>query len=420
MSEKRCHIVLVPGFAGFDMLGQLEYYAGVTPRFRDWQARDSGAALHYFDNFPTAAVNTRAMRLRNYLAKRVLRGEFAASDRIALVGHSTGGLDIRSLIWTLAKNSEPAERAAYSFDGVPQTSKWLIDPRQLLRMIDRVVFLSVPQWGTNIADAVKEHDLVRKVVVDVLRAIVAGSQAPLLDGIEDCVATCIAGHAEPDVLFAIRDSLSEAAPACGGKGERGAAAQEAASELCLWLRHMASDFAAIEDLTTWRRGCRCRTEHDSPAHFGFETRDQERAIWRRHRIRTRSFATISPHPEQAGTDLAYRICYCACANGAFHYPGPGDIPQPKEFIGRQRGRIQISDSDNDGIVNTASMLWPDLEGTVLVEGDHMDIVGHHDPVRADQHTGRKYQAYDLLVSKSGFHESRFARVWDEVFDFALS
>jgi hypothetical protein len=27
----RMHVILIPGFAGFDVLGQLEYYAGVTP-----------------------------------------------------------------------------------------------------------------------------------------------------------------------------------------------------------------------------------------------------------------------------------------------------------------------------------------------------------------------------------------------------
>ena len=92
--------MLVPGFAGFDALGQLEYYAGVTPQFRAW--KKSGAnpraphtVLHYFDNFPTAAVATRARRLRDYLAKRVARGEFLDGDKLALVGHSTGGLDIQ-------------------------------------------------------------------------------------------------------------------------------------------------------------------------------------------------------------------------------------------------------------------------------------------------------------------------------------
>jgi hypothetical protein len=60
--------------------------------------------------------------------------------------------------------------------------------------------------------------------VDGLRAVVVGSQLPLLDALEDYAATCVANHGRPDLLFAIRDSLSEATPACGGKGERGAAA----------------------------------------------------------------------------------------------------------------------------------------------------------------------------------------------------
>src|SRR5271157_3128597 len=102
-TEGRVHIVLVPGFAGFDALGQLEYYAGVTPQFNKWKEvpanRKQHVVLHYFDNFPTAAVKTRATLLGEYLAKRVARGEFVTGDSLALVGHSTGGLDIRKLLW---------------------------------------------------------------------------------------------------------------------------------------------------------------------------------------------------------------------------------------------------------------------------------------------------------------------------------
>ncbi len=97
MGEASCrvHIVLVPGFGGFDALGQLEYYSGVTPLFRDWQDHRAAGAprvvLHYFDVLPTAGVATRATGLQAYLAKRVARGELAAGDIVALVGHSTGG-----------------------------------------------------------------------------------------------------------------------------------------------------------------------------------------------------------------------------------------------------------------------------------------------------------------------------------------
>jgi len=57
--NRRTHVILVPGFAGFDALGQLEYYACLTPPFRKWQEQHTDqvtAVLHYFDNFPTAAV----------------------------------------------------------------------------------------------------------------------------------------------------------------------------------------------------------------------------------------------------------------------------------------------------------------------------------------------------------------------------
>src|SRR4051794_6530785 len=101
------HIVLVPGSGGFDALGQIEYYAGLTPVFEAWATEAepgspaSRATLRYFQNVPTAAVKTRAAMLHDYLIKRVARREFQPGDRIALVGHSTGGLDIRQLLWNL-------------------------------------------------------------------------------------------------------------------------------------------------------------------------------------------------------------------------------------------------------------------------------------------------------------------------------
>ena len=103
-SNKRSHIVLIPGFAGFDALGQLEYYGGLTDLFKKWKRGNE--VFHYFDNLPTAAVATRARRLREYLAKRIARGEIFPGDDVTLVGHSTGGLDIRRLLRDLSMPRE--------------------------------------------------------------------------------------------------------------------------------------------------------------------------------------------------------------------------------------------------------------------------------------------------------------------------
>jgi triacylglycerol esterase/lipase EstA (alpha/beta hydrolase family) len=433
-ASPRHHIVLVPGFAGFDALGQLEYYAGVTPQFRKWLARGghSGTVLHYFDNFPTAAVATRARRLRNYLAKRILRGEFAPGDTLALVGHSTGGLDIRRLIWDLAD-----EQSQHLWlDGARDPD---FAPRKILHMIRRVVFLSVPQWGTNIADWVRAHALGRAVVVAKLRAAVESSQVPLLSRLQESVANLAVSMSGVDLLYAIQDALTEA-EACSRRDRlETALAQEAASALALWLRHIATDFSAIDDLSVRAPG----GDTTSPAHFDAQMRNREKQIWRSAGIRIQSYATLGKRPFRfdedaaaptwdllnpctypecmkdqmlsAGTDIVYRAGYRACAGGPFKNPGPKAQRVPKPLAAPKTPKIAVW--DNDGIVNTASMLWPDNGPILLVDADHMDIVGHYKRVAAPAGEGRSFEAYDLLKSDSGFTEGAFETVWNGVFDF---
>ena len=426
-STKRFHIVLVPGFAGFDALGQLEYYGGITPFF---QERPPGnQVLHYFDNFPTAAVVTRATRLRSYLAKRMARGEISAGDDVILVGHSTGGLDIRWLLWDLHHRKQP----------IPVDGGAKVEAARILERVRRVVFLSVPHWGTNIADWVRAHGVWRRAAVEELRAAVAGSDLLLLDRIESSLvggAACLTGA---ELFRAVQDALSEANEHNGKPSPvRTAEAQEAASQLGLYLRHMASDFGAIDDLTSRppRGG-----EPVSPGHFGVGDRKKELKLGQG--IEFRSYVTLGrrpfgfdpgepapawelakpwTYPEvtkdaglSAGTDIVYRTCYRACAGGPFQQPAlSGEVT--KRWKGAPQHPIEVW--DNDGIVNTLSMLWPEGEN-VLVPGDHMDIVGHYKPILAERGGGRKYRAYDLLKSESGFGDKIFKDVWKEIFAFCL-
>ena len=429
--DKRSHIVLVPGFAGFDALGQLEYYASVTPLFQEWEERN-GAVLHYFDNFPTAAVVTRAARLRKYLAKRIARGSILPDDEIILVGHSTGGLDIRQLVLDL---HEHRDRPVLVDGGVG------VDAGAILSHLRRVVFLSVPHWGTNIADWVRAHTVWREAVIADLRAGAAGSQVPLLDCLEDWVAGGAASFTGAGLFRAVQDSLREADARCGTPDDpgRSAEAHEAAAALCLYLRQMASDFRAIDDLTAVCPASGPR----SPAHFDGEERKKELRLWDGLRISVRSYVTIGrrafrfapgcaappwklanpctyPDFTEAAvpvgrTDIVYRTCYRACAGGPFGKPSQaGSITS--RLNGASKDPIELW--DNDGIVNTGSMLWPRGEN-VLVAADHMDIVGQYKPVPAKPGAGRTYQAYDLLKSDSGFEEDTFREVWMGIFEFCL-
>ncbi len=440
-SRGRVHIVLIPGFAGFDALGQLEYYAGVTPQFQLWRKSGDNSradvALHYFDNFPTAAVRTRAARLRNYLATRLARGEFVRGDSIALVGHSTGGLDIRCLLWELNKSPQQA----FPVDGAVDPEH-MVTPEDILKLVKRVVFLSVPQWGTNVADWVRSYKLGRQMVVENLRAGFAGSQMPIVDTLEEWIWNYASKTTRMGMVDAVRDVVSESETGSSRNPTVVATAQEAASEVELWLRHIATDFHAIDDLAV-------QGDAQSPARFGKKQRQEEEEIWKKAGIVTRSYATLGERPfrfkageaaprwdllnpltypettprtnPSPNTDVIYRIGYRACAGGPFAYRNGHTAPTAKPFFPAGQRPRNIEVWDNDGIVNTASMFWPNGKDTLLVHCDHLDIVGHYHDVRsADKDSRRRFQAYDLLKSDSGFNAAGFARVWNDVFDFCIS
>ena len=368
--------------------------------------------------------------MQGYLAKRIARGEILTSDDVILLGHSTGGLDIRWLLWDLHRRKEPIV-----VDGGAK-----VRPREILERMRRVVFLSVPHWGTNIADWVRAHTVLREVVVGELRAAVAASQLLLVDRIEQWVTSSAASLTGSGLFQAVQDALSEANEHNGRPGPaRIADAHEAASELGLYLRHMASDFRAIDDLASQPPP----GEPASPAHFDHDERAKEVRLWDDLRIEARSYVTLGSRPfrfdpdrpappwelakpciypeltkdaeQSAGTDFVYRTCYRACAGGPFKRPvGSGKVT--RHLGGSPQHSIELW--DNDGIVNTASMLWPRGEN-VLVPGDHMDIVGRYKPVEAIPGEGRNYQAYDLLKSESGFGDKIFKDVWKEIFAFCL-
>jgi len=449
----RVHVVLVPGFTGFDALGQIHYYAGVTPVFRDWQRSVSTAhvALHYFDNFPTAGVATRAERLGGYLATRFARGEFVQDrDAIALVGHSTGGLDIRRLVQDLADERHGAR--PIRVDGADQTAV-TVRREDLLGMVKRLVFLSVPQWGTNIADWVRTYPEGRKIALREILRLVKAARVPQLNDIERFFAHVGADVTRADLFCAMQDAVSEIdVSAFEGDPAPTAAALESAGELETWLSYMVSDFAAIDDLAARppdARSPRRRGSDDegraSPAHMKPDDRAKEIERWDIRGIQRRSYATWAKCPfgfrsgvavptwefakpstylpgllapsAGADTDIIFRSCYRACAGGPFKYP-PGMEPRATLFGSSESRQVELW--DNDGIVNTASMLWPDGPRTQLLNADHGDIIGHYRRLVAVEGSRRKYGAYDIFKSGSDFTEETFTHVWRDVFSFCAS
>ncbi len=463
-SPGRVHIVLVPGFGAFDAFGQIEYYAGTTNTYRRW-LNDAGSphravVLHYFDNLPTAGVSTRAAWLHSYLAKRIARGEIQDGDTIALVGHSTGGLDIRQMLFSPVQQPSDLDLdGGAAQDGLKATAIH-VEHGEILGKVSRVVFISVPQYGTNIADWVRGHALLRRAVIEGLyRGVQGASIPPLEKGISRLLDELAKLTKQPDMLKAAQDALNETNTSRADPVQR-ADAEKAGSQLRLWLQHMDHDFGVIDDLASFTTPPPNST---SPAHYSDRHREAEQAVWRKHDIRTRSFATIgrraftfdpgepakpldlhnpSTWPTKgrvsdAGEmDISYLLTYRACAGGRFKVPSSvaktsGDIDTLNASLldltklgpsGPTSGD-RLAVWDNDGIVNTTSMLWPDLQETRLVSADHLDIVGHYvlrENVPSPDASGRRYSSVDALKSHTEFTQDAFDRVWKDVFDFCVS
>jgi hypothetical protein len=309
-----------------------------------------------------------------------------------------------------------------------------------------MVFLSVPQYGTNIANWVKSHEWERRFAIGLVSGFASAALRLLPDSAIDLLG---GGLIAPNLRAAIKDAVREASTELAGNDPvKLANAREAASDLKLWLENIDRDFAAIDDLRNGDSPDLPRGDTpSSPAHFGPETRRLEKAFWEKHGITTMSFATLGSSPYQfnhgapghiwnpfniidqyrlavPGFDTTYVAGFLACASGGFS-ANTGDRRLKDIHNGGGISRY-IEQWENDGIVNTASMLWPNEAETFLVHGDHADIIGHYKLTPTDgEDAPRQHARYDLFVSAEApgpekFDDERFKAVWDKIFDFCIS
>jgi triacylglycerol lipase len=414
----RRHMVLVPGFVGFDALGNLPYYAGVTEYFQRWcgaERRAAGASIDYFDNFPTASVGVRAERLRKFLAKKWARGEIGADTELILAGHSTGGLDIRQLLIDLQGEEKVTvvdrdQRVAHE---------------SLTSLIKRVVFMSVPHYGTNLADYARNFEHTLQGFIKTLGIGLQLNREPVT-GLRHYLQRVV-DHAQSHLLLAVWDALNESDEDRQSSEWDRADERQARSEFALWLEHMGKDFGALADLSCFT-GKEVGEKH--PAHRSFGQRQDELDHYRALGLRSRSYVTrvseghgpalveqavdvgvatsavVAP-PLEAGfkllnraaeswylpalaipallargsvdsasiaavvaallgrPSLPFELAQAICGNASLPFRDPQAWPEaaPAPELLRRFGASPASSSevevtDSDGIVNSRSMLWP--------------------------------------------------------------
>ncbi|QRN97223.1 hypothetical protein JRI60_51190 [Archangium violaceum] len=387
------HLVLVPGFGGFDALGTLRYYEGVTGVLVR-----TPLVLHYFPNLPTASVSTRAEQLLAFLHERWRRNELRPGDEIHLVGHSTGGLDLRQLLLRYRELEQSSDRSG---DGAAL---------EVLRHIRSVQFLSTPHRGTNLA-AQMSHPLIRALLIRPLLRIGYETVRGLRER-----GTALSGHLLRGVLFrgrrlesanwidAFLDTLQASYSREGAYPS--ALARASYFELLRWLLHMASDSSALSDLNPTRLG----NAPPSPAHEDHP--ESERRFLDEHGIRYASIVTVARPKTGRRLDLFNQL-YSLTADSPVARLGQAQAVQK---LMDPRSARMLTPADNDGLVNTVSQVWPDAASSYLVEADHADVIGHFQADTREDSRG-SLKRYDLLNSSSGFDALAFEALWTRIAAF---
>lgn len=380
----------MPGFFGFTSLNELPYFSDVERTLgRALAARGIDARVTALSTRPTGSLRARAAHLAEAIAHAAPR----ADTQLHLIGHSTGGLDLRLL-------------------AAPGASlPTLVDVDGLARRIATLTSIATPHFGTPLASFFCGPAGRR-----VLQLFALVSMSALQHGrLPIALAARVAGFAQrlqsgrmlrPSSIEAMHRQL------LAGIDETRRAEIEG------FLREVAEDQDLLTQITP-----------ESLDLFNALTAD-------RPGVRYGSVLVAGPTPLRrsilaAGLDpyaLATRALY-----GLGHRlssrplpaaPHPRHPPRPDATAAAAAGTgtatatatatalVRISSPitpESDGIVPTRSQTWGEVIHTA--RGDHLDVVGYfHDPHGDPPH-------HDWLASASGFGRADFERLWTEVAGF---
>ncbi len=363
------HIYLVPGFFGFTSLGAVNYFHRVSATLDEALRNREHKRARIFEcpTQPTGSIRTRADRL----LETILETGGLEADEIHLVGHSTGGLDVRLLV-TPGVRLRPGD----------------VEER-VGRKIRSVITISTPHFGTPLANYFTTLHGRNLLYLLTLLATTTGGRYSLF-----LAARTLSRIAHLDDFIGRRrtflDNLSERLLRD--------VSPEHSHEIWDFLGEVSRDQGAIIQLTP-----------EGMHLFNAAAVD-------RNRVSYRCVVTAAPPPPKTLRfgDLArpYRILgmglfsvvYFLASREHRHYPYPSPLPDYLECIHEQLP-FALTPETNDGIVPTLSQVY----GTpaAVVVADHLDVVGQFHSAG-----GRPFS--DWLPSGSAFDEERFREVWDSV------
>lgn len=368
------HIYLVPGFLGFSYLGRLTYF-GHVKRFLTERLTALGLEprIHIVTTSPTASLPDRAARVAERIDATAPRG----GAPLHLIGHSSGGLDVRLL-------TAPGV-------GLPTT----LDVERLAAQVRTVVTVSTPHHGTPIASfftTLQGQKLMQLLSLSTIYVLSFG-HLPLaallwMGSYFVRFGGLVAGSELLDEVFG--KLLEDFTPA-------------RRRDVRKLLSDVVRDQALMLQLTP-------------EAMEVFNA-----SVLQRPDIRYGAVVGQAAHPSlratlHAGIDPAAQVTH-ALYSGLYRLIEAAPVRASPQLASAQTRVLRRAygamppPAANDGIVPTLSQAWGQVIHAAVA--DHLDVVGHfrdseHDPPHVD-----------WLVSGSDFDRRRFEALWADVARFLV-
>ena len=363
-------IYLVPGFFGFTNLGELRYF-GHVHRFLGETCRRFGldVQVHAVHTPPTSSLRTRAARLLDAIAATARPGDGA----LHLVGHSSGGLDVRLLL-------SPGV-------SLPTT----LDVDRVVARVRTAVTVAAPHHGTPVASffaSLLGQQLLQLLSLTTIYVLRFG-HPPIA-----VLLKLGAAFARLDRRLGVNSALLDQ---LFGQllGDFSARRRRVIGRL---LEDVRADQALLTQLTP-----------EGMDVFNASTRIRPGVrygcvVTQARPPGVRSTMAAGLDPTAQASHAVYQGLYRLAGRSArIRWTAP--TPTQARALARAYGAVP-DPTANDGLVPTLSQLWGDV--IHAVRGDHLDVVGHFDdPAHDPPH-------FDWLATGTGFARADFEALWTAV------
>jgi hypothetical protein len=362
------HVYLSPGLFGFARLAGFDYlqhlHAALAERFDGLGRR---AVIRVVDVHPSSSIRRRAVRLARLVGETLEPGE----GPIHLLGHSTGGLDLRLLVSPHASLGNG--------DGPPLG--WV-------ERVRSVTTLNTPHRGTPLASFFATPNGQRLLyAISAITVAGLGLGTPPLAVTSLLLATMTRTRRQAGLELELVERINDALMRVLD--------EDKAVEVRAWLRKIRDDRGAVTQLTPEAMDVFDAGVRDRPG-----LRYQCVASWA-PASRPIDWAVHLRTPWAALSAALFQLIHRTTADLDPRYPCSPPDGGAAALLGFTRD-LPPPDA-NDGIVPLRSQLW----GTPVWVGkaDHLDVVGYF-------RGGRRHR--DWLSSGARFDRRQFDAMMDAI------